>query len=141
MEEFMELIDEKIREAEQCEDADLAPAYLTGYINGLTMAKYLYHEITPALFTSGDDAAPADGAGRCAQNKCSKECVATACVYPQILPHACSHPDVEGNISRIYIDRLGLYFETYDQLADYLVHHYDIFTKEELRDMLLTLLG
>lgn len=51
MEELVDLINEKIREAEQCEDADVSPEYLTGYINGLNMAKCLYHEITPALFT------------------------------------------------------------------------------------------
>jgi hypothetical protein len=46
-----ELLDEKIREAEQCEDLDVSEEYLTGYINGLNMAKQIHREITQALFT------------------------------------------------------------------------------------------
>lgn len=36
--EVIKLIQDKIREAEQCEDSEISEEYLTGYINGLKMA-------------------------------------------------------------------------------------------------------
>lgn len=43
-------------------------------------------------------------------------------------------------ISNIYINRLGLYFETEAQLIDYVTHHYNIFTKQELANIIVELL-
>lgn len=40
----------------------------------------------------------------------------------------------------IYIDRLGLYFEDKEQLKYYIEKHYDIFTKEELKDIIINLI-
>ena len=43
-------------------------------------------------------------------------------------------------IEEIYIDRLGLFFESKEQLADYIENYYNIFRKEELKDIILILL-
>ena len=44
-------------------------------------------------------------------------------------------------IEEIYIDRLGLFFENKEQLADYIENYYNIFRKEELKDIILILLN
>ena len=44
-------------------------------------------------------------------------------------------------IEEIYIDRLGLFFENKEQLVDYIENYYNIFRKEELKDIILILLN
>lgn len=44
-------------------------------------------------------------------------------------------------IEEVYINRLGLFFESKEQLADYIEHHYNIFNKEELKEIILKLLN
>ena len=44
-------------------------------------------------------------------------------------------------IEEIYINRLGLFFESKEQLACYIENHYNIFNKEELKDIILVLLN
>ena len=44
-------------------------------------------------------------------------------------------------IEEIYIDRLDLFFESKEQLADYIENYYNIFRKEELKDIILILLN
>ncbi len=39
----------------------------------------------------------------------------------------------------IYIDRLCLYFDTKEELEYYIEKHFNIFTKEELKDIILCL--
>ena len=44
-------------------------------------------------------------------------------------------------IEEIYIDRLGLFFENKEQLVDYIENYYNIFRKEELKEIILILLN
>ena len=45
MEELLEKIEDKIIEAENCEDIEITEEYLKGYISGLEMAKLLIEEV------------------------------------------------------------------------------------------------
>ena len=43
-EKLIELLENKINEAENCEEADIKQLYLSGYINGLNMAITIINE-------------------------------------------------------------------------------------------------